>query len=133
MPAKFREVLRVKYGSENLVITNFPECLVVYPVEEWEKLEQRLLGIPWSFPQGREFIRYFLGSAEECAPDKQGRVLIPQHLREEYGLEREVYLIGMLTYFEIWPKERLVERFQAIKQNFYEILDKVNPYLAGDS
>jgi len=38
LPAKFREVLRVKYGSENLVITNYPDCLVAYPLEEWQKI-----------------------------------------------------------------------------------------------
>jgi len=128
LPSRFREVLRTKYGSENLVITNLPECLVVYPFEEWKKLEERLLSIPWDSKEGREFLRYFLGAAEECQPDKQGRLLLPQALREEYKLDKEVYLLGMLTYFEIWNPERLRERFQSIKENFYQILEAVNTY-----
>ncbi|MFZ8832159.1 MAG: division/cell wall cluster transcriptional repressor MraZ [Thermodesulfobacteriaceae bacterium] len=130
LPARFREVLRMRYGSETLIITNLPECLVAYPFEEWKKLEERLLSIPWSIKEGREFIRYFLGSAEECQPDKQGRLLLPQALREEYNLHREVCLLGMLTYFEIWHPERLKERFKDVKENFNQILETVNSYFA---
>jgi MraZ protein len=130
LPSRFREVLRIRYGSETLIITNLPECLVAYPFEEWKKLEERLLSIPWSMREGREFLRYFLGSAEECQPDKQGRLLLPQALREEYNLDQEVCLLGMLSYFEIWHPERLRERFKDIKENFYQILETVNPYFA---
>jgi len=128
LPARFREVLRMRYGS--LIITNLPECLVAYPFEEWKKLEERLLSITWSIKEGREFLRYFLGSAEECQPDKQGRLLLPQALREEYNLHHEVCLLGMLTYFEIWHPESLKERFKDVKENFNQILETVNPYFA---
>lgn len=131
LPSKFREVLRVKYGTEVLVITNMPECLVVYPVSEWKKLEERLLNLPFGLKEAREFLRYFLGSAEECEPDKQGRILIPQSLREEIQIEREIVLLGMLTYFEIWNPQTLSQRFEKIKSNFDEILALLNPYLEG--
>ncbi len=131
LPSKFREVLRVRYGTETLIITNMPECLVVYPVSEWKKLEERLLNLPFGMREAREFLRYFLGSAEECEPDKQGRILIPQTLREEIQVEREVVLLGMLTYFEIWNPKALFERFEKIKSNFDDILQVLNPYLEG--
>jgi MraZ protein len=131
LPAKFREVLRVKYGSENLVVTNYPECLVAYPVEEWQKIEEKLLGLPWDVPEVREYIRYFLGSAEECQPDKQGRILLPQSLREEIGLEKEVVLLGMLYHFEIWNPVHLESRFRETKNNFNQIMQMINPYLTG--
>ncbi|MEZ0344076.1 MAG: division/cell wall cluster transcriptional repressor MraZ [Caldimicrobium sp.] len=131
LPSKFREVLRVRYGTETLIITNMPECLVVYPVSEWKKLEERLLNLPFGMREAREFLRYFLGSAEECEPDKQGRILIPQTLREEIQVEREVVLLGMLTYFEIWNPKALFERFEKIKSNFDDILQVLNPYFEG--
>ncbi len=129
LPSRFREVLRVRYGTENLIITNMPECLVVYPMAEWKKLEERLLNLPFGMRESREFLRYFLGSAEECEPDKQGRILIPQSLREEIAIEREVILLGMLTYFEIWHPKALEERFRKIKENFDELMVVLNPYL----
>lgn len=131
LPSKFREVLSVKYGSETLVITNIPECLVVYPFSEWKKLEERLLNLPFGMREAWEFLRYFLGSAEECEPDRQGRILIPQTLREEIQVEKEVILLGMLTYFEIWNPKALYERFEKIKSNFDDILQVLNPYLEG--
>jgi len=132
LPVKFREVLRVKYGTENLIITNMPECLVVYPISEWKKMEERLLNLPFGVREAREFLRYFLGSAEECEPDKQGRILIPQSLREELKVDREVVLLGMLSYFEIWNPQSLTERFNQIKDSFDDILQVLNPYLDGE-
>lgn len=131
LPSKFREVLRVRYGSETLVITNMPECLVVYPISEWKELEEKLLKLPFGMREAREFLRYFLGSAEECEPDKQGRILIPQSLRDEIKVEREVVLLGMLNYFEIWHPFTLEERFTKIKENFDELMGVINPYLMG--
>jgi MraZ protein len=132
LPSKFREVLRVKYGTEALIVTNMPECLVVYPVSEWKKMEENLLKLPFGMKEAREFLRYFLGSAEECEPDKQGRILLPQSLREEIRVEKEVMLLGMLSYFEIWNPKALDERFKKIKESFDDILAVLNPYLNGE-
>jgi len=132
LPSKFREVLRVKYGSENLVITNYPDCLVAYPVKEWQKIEQRLLNMPSSIPEVKQYLRFFLGSAEECQPDKQGRILLPQSLRQEFNLEKEVILLGMLNHFEIWNPKDLEDQFKHIKENFNQIVQAINPYLTGE-
>jgi len=131
LPSKFREVLRVKYGSETLVVTNYPDCLVAYPWEEWKKIEEKLLKLPWEMPEVREYLRYFLGSAEECQPDRQGRLLLPQSLREEIGLEKEVVLLGMLNNFEIWNPKDLEEKFRQTKQNFTQLMKVINPYLTS--
>jgi MraZ protein len=131
LPSKFREVLRVKYGSETLVVTNYPDCLVAYPWEEWKKIEEKLLKLPWEMPEVREYLRYFLGSAEECQPDRQGRLLLPQSLREEIGLEKEVVLLGMLNHFEIWNPKDLEEKFRQTKQNFTQLMKVINPYLSS--
>jgi len=131
LPAKFREVLRVKYGSENLVVTNYPDCLVAYPLEEWQKIENKLLSLPWDIPEVRQYVRYFLGAAEEYQPDKQGRILLSQSLREEIKLEKEVILLGMLTHFEIWNPKYLESKFKETKENFSKVMQIINPYLTG--
>ncbi|PMP97862.1 MAG: division/cell wall cluster transcriptional repressor MraZ [Thermodesulfobacterium geofontis] len=131
LPAKFREILRVKYGSENLVVTNYPDCLVAYPLEEWQKIESKLLSLPWDIPEVRQYVRYFLGAAEEYQPDKQGRILLSQSLREEIKLEREVVLLGMLTHFEIWNPKDLDSKFKETKENFDKVMQIINPYLIG--
>ncbi|MCS7278477.1 MAG: division/cell wall cluster transcriptional repressor MraZ [Thermodesulfobacteriaceae bacterium] len=132
LPNKFREILRVKYGSEVLIVTNFPDYLVVYPLEEWKKIEEKLLKLPWDIPQIRQYIRYFWGAAEECYPDRQGRLLIPQSLREEMKLEKEIVLVGMLNHFEIWNPKVLEKEFKETKENFGQLWKQVSSFLNGD-
>jgi MraZ protein len=129
LPSKFREILKGKYGSEALIITNYIDCLVAYPLEEWKKIEEKLIKLPWDNPKVRKYLRFILGSAEECHPDKQGRLLLPQTLRQEFNLEKEVILLGMLTHFEIWNPKHFEKDYQEIKAEFDSILQVVNSYL----
>ncbi|WP_457755684.1 division/cell wall cluster transcriptional repressor MraZ [Thermodesulfatator indicus] len=128
IPARFREVLKQKYGNAALIVTNTPECLQVYPWPEWQKLEEQLLISPFDPPELRLYKRYFLGSAEECQPDRQGRILIPQHLRQEVGIDKEVVLLGMINYFEIWSPGRLENEFNRVRENYPEISASVAGY-----
>ncbi len=121
IPARFKEVLKQRYGNATLIMTNTPECLQVYPWPEWQALEEQLLGSPVAPPELTLYKRYFLGSAEECQPDRQGRILIPAHLRQEAGIDREVVLLGMLNHFEIWSPKRLEDEFKRARENFEQL------------
>jgi len=125
IPSRFREILRQRYGGAALVVTRHPECLVAYPWEEWRKLEERLLSLPQDLPEVRLYLRYFLGSAEECALDRQGRILLPGHLREAAGLKKEAEILGQLNRFEIWAPERLAAHFEKAEASFDELSRKV--------
>ena len=125
VPAKFREELRTKY-DERLIITNFDNCLVAYPFEEWRKLEEKLSQKSWVKKEVRSFIRFFISGATECPLDDQGRVLIPPTLREYAALEKEVVLAGMLNRIEIWNKERWDQENRASVEN----LDTLTEVLA---
>ncbi|QJA05766.1 division/cell wall cluster transcriptional repressor MraZ [Thermosulfurimonas marina] len=125
IPSRFREILRQRYGGAVLVVTRHPECLVAYPWEEWRKVEERLLRLPQDLPEVRLYLRYFLGSAEECALDRQGRILLPAHLREAAGLNREAEILGLLDRFEIWAPERLEARMEEAEASFDELSRKV--------
>ncbi len=125
IPRRFREVLREVYGGAGLVITRLPECLVAYPWEEWKRFEEDLRRKPLHLPEIRDFVRFFLGSAEECFPDRQGRILLPAHLREGAGIEREVVVVGVLNQFEIWSPERFEERMQRAQENFAQLSSKL--------
>jgi len=133
IPRRFREVLRERYGGGGLVVTRLPECLVAYPWEEWRRLEERLMGLPADLPEVRLYMRYFLGSAEECFPDRQGRILLPAHLREAAGIEREAVLLGLLDRFEIWNPERLSIQMEAAREGFDDLSRKVAELSLGGS
>jgi MraZ protein len=120
IPAKFREFLTKKF-DERLVITNFDGCLVAYPYEEWIRLEEKASSLSMVKKETRSFMRFFFSSAIECILDKQGRILIPQTLREYADLEKEVVLVGQLRKIEIWSKERWNDQILRAHENFDQI------------
>jgi MraZ protein len=122
IPAKFRDVLTKKY-DDRLVITNFDGCLVAYPYEEWIHLEEKASSLSMVKKETRAFMRFFYSSAIECGLDKQGRILIPQTLREYADLDKEVVLVGQLRKIEIWSKKRWSEEIIKAHENFDEISD----------
>jgi len=105
VPAKFRDVLNDKYGEESLIITNFDRCLIVYPLKEWNEIERRAAELPQFKQEVISFLRHLIGNADDSPIDGQGRILLPQLLRNHAQIKRDVVMIGMLTKFEIWAKE----------------------------
>jgi MraZ protein len=125
IPAKFREVLKERYGT-NLIIAHFEDCLAAYPNEEWTKLEQKLLELPSLQMEVRNFLRRFVSSGIECEVDGNGRVLLPPSSREFAGLSREAVLVGLMNKFEIWSRERWDEFMRRSDGSFEEISQKLS-------
>jgi len=105
IPAAFREALRRDHGDERIVVTRTPHdpCLNAYPLRVWSRLLARLNQQQPS-RQLRAYRRIVLGSAQEYSPDKQGRILIPQNLRQYAGLKHAVQFAGAGEIFEIWDR-----------------------------
>ena len=98
-PAKFREEL----GEQFYVTRWLDDCLVVFPNSEWNRISEILA--EKSVVKSRDVLRYIYASATQAEPDKQGRILIPQNLREHARIEKEVVVIGVGTHAEIWNKD----------------------------
>ena len=81
IPTRFRDILKTRY-EDRFVITNLDRCLVAYPLQEWEIIEEKLGSLSLVRQDVKAFQRFFISGATECSFDKQGRVLIPQTLRE---------------------------------------------------
>ncbi|HTX53677.1 MAG TPA: division/cell wall cluster transcriptional repressor MraZ [Candidatus Baltobacteraceae bacterium] len=103
IPAKFREALR---EEKTLVLTSAESYLTVYPLGEWRAIEDRLRANPKFKREQRDFLRFVYSSAEDVDLDGQGRILIPQGLRQRAGIGRDVIIIGMMDTIEIWDKAR---------------------------
>lgn len=101
IPARFREEL----GELFVITKGLDNSLFVYPLEEWRRLEQKLKSLPFTRADARAFARFFFSGAVECELDKQGRVLLPQVLREHARINKDVVIIGVSTRIEIWAKE----------------------------
>ncbi len=105
IPGKFREAL-----GESFVITRgLDGCLWVMDESNWSALEEILTGIPSLLEEGAAFKRYLMGSACDCEPDKNGRMMIPTMLRTAAGLGKEVVFSGLGNRIEVWDKARYEE------------------------
>lgn len=77
-------------------------CLWLYPLPEWEKLEDTIIKLPTLNKTAGKLKRFLIGNASECEMDAQGRFLVPEKLRSFAGMEKKVVLSGQLNKFEIW-------------------------------
>ena len=104
IPSRFRDIL--KQDGDGVMISRLDNCVMGYTYDEWSKVESRILAMAKSSDKMRRFKRIFIGSACDCHCDKQGRILIPPHLREYAKLEKEIVLVGVLDHFEIYSREQ---------------------------
>lgn len=117
VPAPFRDQLQ-ESGQNTFVITNFSGCVLCFPADGWNRIEEKLARqISSVDTKLNMFLRFFVGGAVEVVPDKQGRIVIPPSLRSYAALDKDVVIIGMLNRFEIWARERWdpeVGRFEKV-------------------
>lgn len=120
VPAKFREDL----GERFYVTKGLDNCLFVLSLEEWVRLEEQLQAMPMS--KARKLQLFFFSGAAEAETDKQGRILIPQHLRDYAGLEKDIVFVGTSNRAEIWDSERW-ERFNSelTEESIAEAMDEL--------
>jgi len=101
-PSKLREEL----GARFYITKGFDQCLYIFPEESWLKFVQKINGLPGSQEKVRRVQRRFIGSSQECEPDKQGRFLIPANLREYAQITKEVVLVGLYDKIEVWSQDK---------------------------
>ena len=113
IPSKFREIL----GEEFVISKGMDGCLFVYASDDWKVFEEKLASLPLINVEARQFARYFLSGAQYVTVDKQGRILMPQDLREFAGLEKDVVLAGMGGRIEIWSLDKWNENSSQVDIN----------------
>ncbi len=101
VPSKFREEL----GVECYITRGFDTCLDIYPLDSWKEFEEKLSQLPKSNRQARAFVRKFRANAVRCELDKQGRLTIPEKLRQDAKLKKELTTIGNGEKIEIWSRD----------------------------
>ncbi|RSL31320.1 transcriptional regulator MraZ [Salibacterium salarium] len=121
VPSRFREGL----GATFVITRGMDECLFIYPMDEWERLEAQLKSLPFTKKDARAFTRFFFSGAAECELDKQGRISIPSTLRHYAGIKKECVVIGVSTRVEIWSKEHWETYFEESQESFSEIAENI--------
>ena len=113
IPSRHREAL--VSGDGQIVMTAHPHgCLLVYPIPAWEPIRDQVLRAPSLDPRAALLKRLLVGYAQEEALDNAGRVLIKPELRKYAGLEKQVWLVGQGSHFELWSDESWQRQQQAM-------------------
>ncbi|WGZ95671.1 MAG: division/cell wall cluster transcriptional repressor MraZ [Candidatus Thiothrix putei] len=103
MPAKYREDIVENAGGQIVItVDHTDKCLLVYPLDQWLKVEKTLMSLPNMNRRVRNMQRLILGHAAELDLDAQGRVLLPIPLREYAGLDKRAVLVGQANKLELW-------------------------------
>ncbi len=117
IPVKFRDEL----GESGVITRGLDNCLFLFPQDEWRVLEAKLKSLPLTKADARQFVRFFFSGATEVELDKQGRIIVPQNLREYGQLDKEATIIGVSNRVEIWSRTRW-DSYMDEAENSYEII-----------
>lgn len=125
LPAKYRDEL-----SGGLVITKGQErCLFVFPIAEFNRLTEVLRTAPMTDRRARDYSRVFFASASHEIPDGQGRITVPQQLRQYAGLSKDCVVIGANTRVEVWDAQAWNDYLDQTEQEFADATEEVLPGL----
>jgi MraZ protein len=114
VPTRYRERLLERSQGQLVVTVNLDgECLLIYPLTDWEEVERRVMGLPTFNEDSRRLQRIMVGHATDLALDGHGRMLLPPELREIAKLTRHAVLIGQGARCELWDEARWNERRDA--------------------
>jgi len=125
LPAKFREAAKSQFIEKFFVTRGLDKCLFMFPEEEWRSQENKFKSMSFTKQQSRTFNRMLFSGAIDVQADKQGRVLLPQYLKDFAGIKRDVIIVGVSNRIEIWSKDKWLEFAENSRQSYEEIAEKL--------
>ena len=125
IPAKFREALKEHYVERFFITRGLDKCLFMFVEDEWKTQEQKFKSLSFTKAESRKFNRLYFSGASEMIPDKQGRILIPNYLRDYAEIKKEVYVIGVSNRIEIWSHDLWEEYYAKSKDTFEDVAEKL--------
>lgn len=125
LPSKFRDVAK-EYGIERFFMTRgLDKCIFMFSDQEWRAQEQKFKNMPFTKQETRSFNRIFFSGAVDIVPDKQGRFIIPQYLKDYAAIKRETIIIGIANRIEIWEKATWEQYYANSSGTFEQIAENI--------
>lgn len=121
IPAKLRKI----FGERAILTRGLNNCLVLYPLEQWQKLTDKLGQLSVGQGDTRSFLRLMFSGAVEVELDQLGRVLVPDFLKNYAGLKQRVAIVGVYDRLEIWDEERWEVYKAEVEKNTDMIAEKL--------
>jgi MraZ protein len=126
IPTDFRRLVEERYGLELFVTSVVGDSALIYPLPVWEQIEGNLNGMPSTDPVKRRYLERVNYFGQQVRIDVQGRILLPQILRESAGMNGDVVVTGQLDHLVVWNHERFVTRLneQPFTEDDYRALSE---------
>jgi MraZ protein len=125
IPARLRKHINPEANDTVVMTQGTSKCIDVYPYDQWQNVENRLLQLNSFDPEHSKFIRMISQYATEDVLDSQARILIPQFLLDYAGIEKEVLILGVLKKIELWNPDVYKEYINNSGDTYEEIAAKV--------
>lgn len=110
LPTQFRRFVDERYGDEMFVTSVLGDSALLYPLPVWEEIESRLAAVPSSDPTKARYMERVSYYGQQVKLDAQGRLVVPQILRESAGISGEVVVSAQLDHLRVWNRERFEKR-----------------------
>ncbi len=118
LPARFRDVAKDNGIDRFFVTRGLDKCIFMFAEGEWRQQEQKFKNLSFTKGEARAFNRLFFSGAVEVLPDKQGRFIIPQYLKDFAGIKKDAIVIGVSNRIEIWETKIWQEFFNKTSVDF---------------
>ena len=125
LPVRFRQEIKERRLQRFYFTRGLDGCLFMFAEGDWKKMEERFKSLSFTKQQARFFNRLYFSGAYEMEPDSQGRVLIPDYLREFAGIKKDVVIIGVSDRVEIWDRGRWNKFYEEHRKNFEEMAENI--------
>lgn len=125
LPSRFREAAKANFIEKFFITRGLDKCLFMFGEEEWKVQEQKFKAMPFTKQEIRKFNRIYFSGAIDIIPDRQGRFIIPQFLKDFALIKREVIIIGVANRIEIWSKNIWQEFYTSSRESFEDNAEKL--------
>lgn len=124
IPSPLRQQNREK-GNEFVITRGLDQSLFLYPLSEWQSLGERLRNLSTTKSNSRAFLRLLFSGAHSVQPDTQGRITLPQGLKDFAQIKEKVAIIGAFNKIEVWGEERWDKYYKEQRSIFEELSEKI--------
>ncbi len=126
LPSKLRpSEKQAKQDNEFILTKGLDGCLALYPTSEWQQIQQRLGELNFTQKDFRYFSRLLHSVAVNINLDRQGRLLIPSHLQQDAGINKEILAIGVYRWIEFWNPESYRQYLSQYGQSYEDVAEKL--------
>ena len=126
IPAKYRKALSPVNDGTFVLTRGFDQCLILYPLDEWKKVEGQLGSLSSIKVRHRNFVRSIVRCAVHLKYDSQGRIAIPENLLKYSKVDKNVTIIGMIKKIELWSPELLNDDISPDGDDYEDLANEIN-------